>query len=69
MKANTKQISACEEIRSQARFWISTNDLSSPTHFCDISECLNGNDLLTESEADELENKLIDLLTFVKSLK
>lgn len=72
MKPNKKQIKACEEIKSQALFWISTNDITSPTHGCDISEMTNnlaifGN--LTESEADELESKLFDLLCFIRTLK
>jgi hypothetical protein len=71
MKPNKKQIKACEEISSQAKFWISTNDLSSPTHSCDIEEMMSGlvafGDL-TEDEASELEVKLIDLLIFVRSL-
>jgi hypothetical protein len=72
MKSNKKQILVCEEIISQASFWISTNDISSPTHSCDISEMMRNhvvfNDL-TDEEASELETKLNDLYYFVRSLK
>ena len=68
MKPNKKQITACEQIKSQASFWINTNDLLSPTHGSDISEMIKTCEELTEDEARELESKLIDLLIFVRSL-
>ncbi len=72
MQPNKKQIKVCKIISDQAEFWKGTNDITSPTHGCDIGETLNNSvlfDELTDSEADELETKLIDLLCFVRSLK
>ena len=71
MKPNKKQIRAWEEIRSQMGFWQYTNDINSPTHSCDIDEMMRNYVVFgdfTESEADELNVKLQDLLQFVQSL-
>lgn len=72
MKPNKKQIKVCEIIESQGNFWGATNDINSPTHWCDIEEVL-GNSVLFEeleqAEATELETRLEELFTFVKSLK
>ena len=38
MKANRIQQEICDVIRSQASFWKDSNDISSPTHLCDIDE-------------------------------
>lgn len=69
MKSNEKQIKVCEIIKEQASFWITTNDIKSPTHWCDISETLNSFDCdcFTESEKQEIEVKLIELLQLVRS--
>lgn len=38
MKPNKKQKEICELIKSQASFWMNSNDIDSPTHLCDIDE-------------------------------
>jgi len=72
MKPNKKQLLVGKIIEQQARFWQSTNDITSPTHTCDIGEFISnevvfGN--LLDEEAAELEEKLIDLYFFVRNLK
>lgn len=37
-KPNEKQIAIAKMISSQAHFWATTNDISSPTHWCDLEE-------------------------------
>ena len=68
MKPTEKQIMVCDIIKDQLSFWKSTNDLSSPTHSCDISETLQEEDRLTEMQKDELDVLLTDLLCFVRSI-
>jgi hypothetical protein len=38
MKPNKLQKDVCELIKRQAQFWINTNDINSPTHFCDTAK-------------------------------
>lgn len=41
MKPTQLQKKICELVKSQASFWINTNDIDSPTHYCDMWEELN----------------------------
>lgn len=69
-KANIKQINVCNLITTHCKYWIRTNDLSSPTHGGDLSEDLKSlleNDL-TDAEIKELEIKLNDLLNFIRKV-
>jgi len=72
MKPTNKQKEVAKIIKDQASFWGSTNDINSPTHHCDIDECV-GNavffEIITKQEANELEIKLRDLFVFVKKLQ
>jgi hypothetical protein len=45
MESNEKQIKVCEIIKEQARFWIETNDIKSPTHWSDISEMIYSSEM------------------------
>jgi hypothetical protein len=72
MKPNDKQKKIIDLIKGQVSFWLSTNDISSPTHYCDIDQDCVGLTLendLTEEQAEELAVKISDLFTFVKNLK
>jgi len=40
-KATDKQKQICDLIIEQANFWKSSNDINSPTHYCDNSESVN----------------------------
>lgn len=70
MKPTELQKKICDLIISQAEFWKVTNDINSPTHYCDIGEeILRDFDELSDSQKDILEDRLIDLLIFVRSFK
>jgi len=72
MRPTDKQKAVAKLIQDQAVFWSGTNDISSPTHYCDIDECI-GNEVLdetiTEKEAVVLEKHLNMLLSFIKKLE
>lgn len=57
MKPNRLQKEICDAIKHEASFWQNTNDITSPTHLCDIYEEIN---LLSISE--ELSSELKSLL-------
>lgn len=70
MKPTPRQLLLLEEIQNQANFWTNTNDISSPTHYCDIEEevkKLELDDVLTKAEAKKFEDLLGDLFDFVKT--
>lgn len=66
MKPTKLQKKICELIKSQASFWISTNDIYSPTHYNDIEECLYDIDELSEDAKEELLFALRNLYHLVK---
>lgn len=59
MKPSEKQKKICELIKSQASFWMNTNDIYSPTHYNDIEEEVDNIDFL----CDEAKEQLIDALS------
>ena len=68
MKPNKKQKEICELIKSQASFWMSSNDIDSPTHLCDIDEEVGELGLELDMET-ELVVALKDLYSIVKVMK
>lgn len=56
MKPNKQQKEICEMIKSQASFWMNSNDIDSPTHLCDID---------TEVANLELEEDMERELSFI----
>lgn len=68
MKATDKQKEICDLVIQQASFWKSSNDIDSPTHYCDNSESVRSLELSEEDEED-LTNFLDNLLNFVKERK
>jgi len=70
MKATPRQQKLIEEVQNQASFWMNTNDITSPTHYCDIEEevrKLEMDDLLTKADAKKFEDLLGDLYDFIKT--
>ena len=67
-KATDKQKQICDLVIQQANFWKSSNDINSPTHYCDNSEFVRTLELSEEDEED-LTNFLDNLLNFVKEMK
>ena len=66
MKPTKHQKKICELIKSQASFWMNTNDISSPTHYNDMEESLDAMDELSEEEKEELLFALRNLYQLVK---
>lgn len=70
MKPTKLQKKICDLIISQATFWKVTNDINSPTHYCDIEEeILRDFDELDDSQRAILGGKLMHLLIFIKNFK
>lgn len=72
MKPTPRQKQLIEEVQNQASFWMNTNDIDSPTHYCDMEEevsKLEMDDLLSKEEAKKFEDLLGDLFDFIKSKK
>lgn len=68
MKPNKQQKEICELIKSQASFWMNSNDIDSPTHLCDIDEEVDKLDL-EEDIASELSFDLTQLYQIVKVMR
>lgn len=68
MKPTDKHIELCELIKSQANFWIGTNDIYSPTHLCDITESLNRIEWLSEQDWHEMEDCLCQLYYTIRKI-
>ena len=68
MKLTNKQKKICDLFIQQANFWKSSNDINSPSHYCNNSESVRSLELSEEDEED-LTNFLDNLLNFVKEKK
>lgn len=68
MKPNEQQKKICGLIKSQASFWMNSNDIDSPTHLCDIDEEVANLELDEEMES-ELSFALKELYFIVKVMK
>ena len=66
MKPTNLQKKICELIKSQASFWMNTNDINSPTHYTDIDAELDCIEELSEDAKDELLLALSNLYHLVK---
>lgn len=69
MKATDKQKEIYDLIINQVSFWKSSNDINSPTHYCDNSESVRSMEGLSEEDEEDLTNFLDNLLNFVKEKK
>ena len=69
MKASEKQIEFCTTLKGILQFWITSNDINSPSHFTIIEEVIN-NELepLPEKDKKLLIDAFGDLLTYVRKL-
>jgi len=71
-KPNPLQIEVAEIIRTAADYWITTNDLYSPSHFTEHSALFEGMELvgeISESQAELLSKALDDILSVIQELK
>ena len=67
MKANNLQIAICKLIKEQADFWMSSNDITSPTHLCDIDETITAelDDMVSDEEKEAISQELCNLYVMV----
>ena len=70
MKPTKTQKAVCDAVIDQLKFWRDTNDINSPTHYCNMDECyfsaLEG--CLSEKEIEELTEETCNLFQFIKNL-
>ena len=71
MKPTDLQKKTIDTLLSIIKTWKSTNDITSPTHICDVREFLNADlmDDIDEKTMSDLEENLIDLWWFVRRIE
>lgn len=71
MKPTELQKKVCEHIITEARYWMNSNDITSPTHYSDLHDCLFAEleDDLTDEQFTELEINLRSLLNLIKNIE
>lgn len=59
-----------DAVINQLKFWRGTNDINSPTHYCDMDECYKYflEDCLSDIEIEELKAETCNLFQFIKNL-
>lgn len=67
MKPTETQQKLAEIVKGQASFWMSTNDISSPTHICDLENEIDEIEFLSEDEKSKFCDMLIGVLNFIRS--
>lgn len=68
MKPTSTQKEAIETSKRLVSYWLSTNDIDSPSHITTIEDEINAIDSLNTEEHDLLIRNLIDLLKTIKFL-
>ena len=70
MKPTKIQKIVINTVINQLKFWRDTNDINSPTHYCDMDECYQSDldDCLSEEEIEELKAETCNLFQFIKNL-
>lgn len=66
MKPTELQKQLCNIIKEQASFWSNTNDIHSPTHYCDIEESVRCIEQLSEEAQEQLILALESLYHIIK---
>lgn len=72
MKATKKQQVVIGFCKSQLSFWETSNDIKSPTHFCDNEEVFNSlqfDDVISNDSAKKLTDVMDELLTIIRNIK
>lgn len=70
MKPTKTQKIVINAVIDQLNFWRNTNDINSPTHYCDMDECYKAylEDCLSDKEIEELKAGTYNLFQFIKNL-
>jgi len=71
MKPTFEQKQLCDTIKMIVSTWMNTNDINSPTHDSDIRELIYSEwfDRLSETDIENLEDSLHQLLWFIRDYK
>lgn len=72
MKTTEIQKKICKVVKLQSEFWTESNDLESPTHLCDIDECVGSlslDDIITDDQSRELGDLLKSIYFFIRNIK
>jgi hypothetical protein len=67
MEPTDKQKKLIKVVKMQAEFWESTNDITSPTHLCDIDETINLELDLSEEDTNKFSELLQGLYFFIRN--
>jgi hypothetical protein len=67
-KTNDIQKKVCETIITQCKFWMSSNDINSPTNMCGIQETVDNIEELDDSENVKLVVALENILELLRNL-
>jgi len=67
MKPTENQQKLAELVKGQAEFWIETNDISSPTHLCDLEQDIDEIEFLSEDEKSKFCDMLLGILNFIRN--
>lgn len=69
MQPTPTQKSIIDSVIDQLHFWRASNDINSPTHYCDMDECYQADlsEILTEEAIAQLTVITCDLLAFIKN--
>lgn len=68
MKPTSTQKEVIETSKRLVSYWLSTNDIDSPSHITTIEDEINAIDSLNTEEHDLLIRNLIDLLKTIRFL-
>ncbi len=70
MKPTKTQKAVIDALIEQLQFWRITNDINSPTHYCDMDESYKDSleDCLSEEEIEGLKAETCNLFQFIKNL-
>jgi len=71
MKPNDKQKAVARLVELQGKFWQNTNDINSPTHYCDLEaeiQSLELEGVITPLEAVVLEDHIADVFRIIQNM-
>jgi hypothetical protein len=70
MKPTKTQKAVIDAVIDQLQFWKGTNDIDSPTHYCDMDESYQSalDDCLSQDEIEELKSETCNLFQLIKNL-
>jgi hypothetical protein len=66
MIANENQKEICDKILQQVEFWKSSNDINSPSHYCENNTVVETIECLSDEDKEDLINFLDNLFDFIK---